>query len=103
MVEHDVDDALDVVVAGNGDDGDGEIEAPGCIDGDQSVDGALQKHARVFVDQVGAVAMAGDEIKVAFLQEIVFDTAHDGGGVSVADFGNDHADGEAALRAQGAS
>src|SRR5215470_5265848 len=102
MVEHDVDDALDVVVAGDGDNWHGEVQVPRSIDGDQSVDGALEKHARVLVDEVGAVAMAGDKVEVAFLQKIIFDAAHDGGGISVADLRDDDTDGEAALRAQGA-
>ena len=101
MVEDDVDDAFDVVVAGDGDDGDGEVEMPGCIDGDQSVDGALEEHARIFVDEVGTMTMAGDKVEVAFLQEIVLYTAHDGSGISVADFGDNDANGKAALRAQG--
>src|SRR5215471_9317439 len=99
MIEDDVDDALDIVVAGDGDDGDGEVEMPGRVDGNQSVDGALEEHAGIFVDEVGAMAMAGDEVEVAFLKEVVFDAAHDGGGVSVADLGDDDADGEAALGA----
>ena len=48
------------------------------------------------------MAMAGDEIEVSLLQEIVFDSAHDGGGIAVADFGDDDSDGEATLSAQGA-
>ena len=47
--------------------------------------------------------MAGDEIKIAFLQEMVLDAAHDGGRVAIADFGNNDSDGKAALRTQRAS
>ena len=48
------------------------------------------------------MTVAGDEVEVALLEEKVFDAAHDGGGVAVADLGDDDADGEAALGAQGA-
>ena len=101
MVQNNVDDAADVVVAGNSDDGDREVEVPGRVDGNEAVDGTLEKHAGVFVDEVGAMAVAGDEVEVALLEEIVFEAAHDRGGVAVADLGNDNADGEAALGAQG--
>ncbi len=102
MIESDIGDAFYVIVSGDGDDGDGEVEMPGRVDGDEAVDGAFQKHSWVFIDEVGAMAMAGDEIEVSLLQEIVFDATHDGGGIAVADFGDDDSDGEAALGAQGA-
>ena len=102
MIESDIGDTLYVIVSGDGDDGDGEVEMPGRVDGDEAVDGAFQKHSWVFVDEIGAMAMAGDEIEVTLLQEIVFDSAHDGGGIAVADFGDDDSDGEAALGTQGA-
>ena len=50
-------------------------------------------------NEVGAVAVAGDKVKVSFLQKIVFDAAHDGRGISVTDFGDDNSDGKAALSA----
>ena len=102
MVEDDVGYALDFVVAGDGDHGHGEVEVPGSVDGDEAVDGAFQEHARIFVDEIGAVAMAGDEVEIALLQEVIFDSAHDRSGIAVADFGDDDADGKAALGAQGA-
>lgn len=46
------------------------------------------------------MAVAGDEIEVAFLEKIVFDAAHDRGGIAVADLGYDDSDGKAALGAE---
>jgi len=100
VIEDDVGHTIHIVVAGDRDHRHRKVEVPGSIDGDEAIDRALEQHAGIFVDEIGAVAMAGDEIKVTFLEKVVFDTAHDGGGISVADFGNDDADREAALRAQ---
>ncbi len=44
--------------------------------------------------------MADHKIKIAFLQEMVFDAGHHQGRVAFADFRDDDADGEAALGAQ---
>src|SRR5450759_3307069 len=46
--------------------------------------------------------MAGHEIKIAFPQQVFFDAAQHQGLVALAYFRYDHADGEAALGAQGA-
>ena len=102
MVEHNVGYALHVVVSGHGDDGHGKVQVPGGIDGDQAVHRSFEEHPWIFVDEIGAVAVAGYKVEVSLLEEIVFDAAHDRRGVSVADFGDDDADGEAALSAQGA-
>lgn len=102
MVENDVGNALDFVVAGDGDHRHREVEVPGSVNGDESVHGAFEEHARIFIDEIGTVAMTGDEVEIALLQEVVLDSAHDRGGVPVADFGDDDPNGEAALRAQGA-
>lgn len=102
MVEDNVGDTFDIVVPGHGDHGHGKVETPGSVDGDEAVDGAFHENVRVFIDEIGAVPMAGDEVEVTLLQEVIFDAAHDGSGIAVADFGNNYADGKAALRAQGA-
>src|SRR5208337_271777 len=103
VVEHDVGYTGDLIVPGDGDYGQREVEVPGGIDGDEAIHRSFLEHTWVLVDQILTVAMAGDEIEVTFLQEVIFDAAHDGGGIAVADFGDDDSDGEAALRAQGAS
>ncbi len=100
VVEDDVGDTGDFVVSGDGDDGQREVEVPGGIDGDEAIHRSLLEHTWVLVDQIGTVAMAGDEVEVTLLQEIVFDAAHDGGGIAVTDFGDDDSDGETALGAQ---
>jgi len=100
VIEYDIGDSIDVVVARDGNDRDGKIEVPWRVDGDQTIDGALKKHAGILVDEIGAMAMAGDEVEVAFLQKIIFDAAHDRGGIAVADLGDDDSDGEAALCAK---
>src|SRR5258708_16061950 len=99
VVEDNVGYAFYVVVAGHGDYRHGEIQVPGGIHSYQAVHRSLQEHAWIFVDEIGAVAVAGDKVEVSLLEEIIFDAAHDGSGVPVAHFGDDDADGEAALGA----
>src|SRR5258708_26357816 len=99
MVEHNVSYAFYVVVPGHGDYRHGEIQVPGGIYGDQAVDRSFQKHAWIFVDEIGAVAVAGDKVEVSLLEEIIFYAAHDRRGVPVTHFGDDDPDGEAALGA----
>ena len=102
VVQNDVGHTFHLVVSRHRDHGHRERKSPGSIDRDQAIDRALQEEPRIFVDQVGAVAVAYDKVEVPFLQEMVFHTAHDRGGIAVADFRDDDADGEAALGAQGA-
>src|ERR1700686_3903049 len=99
MVEHNVGHALHVVVPGYGDDRHGKVQVPGGIHGDQAVHRSFQEHSWVFVDQIGAVPVAGDKVEVSFLQKIIFDATHDGRGIPVTHFGDDDSDGEAALSA----
>ena len=87
-------------MSGDGNDRDGEVQVPGGIHGDQAVHRSFEEHSWVFVDQIGAVAVAGDKVEVSLLQKIIFDAAHDGRGISVAHFGDNDSDGEAALSAQ---
>ena len=101
VVEDNVGDAIDVVVTRDGDYGNGKIEVPWSVGGNEAIDGTLEEHAGIFVDKIRAVAMASNEIKVTFLQEIIFDAAHDRGRVTIADLGYDDTNGKAALRAQG--
>src|SRR5260221_2543786 len=102
VVEHNVGYAFHVVVPGHGDYRYGKIQVPGGIHGDQAVHRSLQEHAWIFVDEIGAVAVAGYKVEVSFLEKIIFYAAHNGRGISVAHFGDDDSDGEAALSAQGA-
>src|SRR5713101_970790 len=73
---------------------------PGGIDCNHSIHVAVQEHLGVLVDQVWPVAMTGYEVEISCLQEIVLDSAQHRGGIALADFWDDDADGEAAARAQ---
>src|SRR5882762_4764971 len=48
------------------------------------------------------MTMTRHEIEIALLQKVIFDSAQDQSGVALADLGNNHANGEAALGSQGA-
>ena len=71
------------------------------IHGDKAFNCPLLEEQRIFLDEFVAVAVADHEIKVAFLEQVVFDSGHNEGGVSLADFRNNDADGEAALLPEG--
>ena len=100
VIQHDVGDAIDIVVSGDGNDGHRKVEVPRSVDGDEAINRALEEHSGIFVDEIGAVAMAGDEVKVAFLEEVVLNATHNRGRVTIADLGNNDSDSEAALGAE---
>src|SRR5262249_54383506 len=100
MVQHDVDYTFGIVVTRDCNNRHRQIVVPRRIDRDKAIDGALQKQAGIFVDQISAVTMAGDEVEISLLQQIVLDAAHDHGGISIANFWNDDANGKTALCAE---
>src|SRR4029077_13489596 len=71
------------------------------INSDQPFHGSLLQDVRIFLDEIVAMAMAHDEIEVAFLEKMVFDAGHYQSRIPFADFRNDHADGITALLAKG--
>ncbi|MGA8161017.1 MAG: hypothetical protein WCB76_09435, partial [Acidobacteriaceae bacterium] len=102
VIDFDGEDTVFAAVSGDGNDGDGGNFGQRRIDGDDAFDGAGLKETRVVVKEIGAVAMADDEVEKLLFEERVFDSAEDRGRVAFADFGNHDADGEAALLAQAA-
>lgn len=102
VVELDGDDAGAALVAGDGDERDGKRLGDGGVDGDDAFDGAGDEHARIAVEELGAVAVADDEVEEAGLEQLVLDAGEDGGGVALADFGDDDANGVSAAFAEAA-
>ncbi len=100
VVQNDVGDALHLIVARYGHDRHRQRKCPRGIDGDQTINGSFQKKSGIFIDQVGAMAVANHKVKVSLLQKMVFHAAHDRGRVAIADFRDNNSDGKAALRAQ---
>jgi len=64
-------------MAGDGNGGNVAIAAVDRIHGDYPLCGALAEKMGVFLDKILAVAMANDEIKIAFLKEMVLDAGKD--------------------------
>lgn len=60
----------------------------------------MQEQFGVFVNQVLSKSVARNQVKVAFLKQVVFDTAEYVDVVTLAEFRDDHADCKAALSAQ---
>ena len=100
MVEHDVGDAGNIPVAGNRNGGKNAVFAADRVDGNNSFDGALLEKEGIFFDEIAAMAMTDDKVKITFLKEMIFDARHDQRGVAFADFRNNYADGETALLAE---
>ena len=77
VIENDIRHSLDLAMTGDGDGGNVAIAAIDRIHGDDSLCGALPEKMRIFIDEILAVAMADDEIKIAFLKKVVFDAGKD--------------------------
>src|SRR5215212_4811491 len=102
MIEHDVRQSLNIVMAGYRRDRQWQQVAAWSVNGDDAVNATIQKQLRVFVQQVRLMTMAGDDIKIARLQQLLFDSAHDFGSVAAADFRHQHSERMAAPRAKAA-
>src|SRR5205814_2986607 len=100
MVQGNIGHSREMPVAGNGDDGHGNSGFAESIDQDQTLDGTLLQQAGIFLDQIIAVAMTDDEIKITFLQKVIFDARENERGIAFADFRDDDTDRETTLLAQ---
>ena len=100
MVERDIGDAADHAVPGNCRDRDWEVVFECGVDGDERLCAAAEQHAAVLFDQIFSVAMMRGEIKIAGFHQVVANTAHDLRVVTVAEFGDEDADGQRAAIAE---
>ncbi len=100
VVEHDVGIALELLVAGDGDDRDADGFVKRCVDEQEAVDGALREQAWVLVNEVRLALMGDDIVEVAGLEQTIFDTVHEGSEVAFGELGDDDADGEGLARAE---
>jgi hypothetical protein len=79
VVEHDVRVALELLVSGDGDDGDAEGFVEGGVDEKEAVDGALGEEAWVLFDEVGLALMGDNVVEVPGLEQSFFDAVHERG------------------------
>ena len=100
VIEDYVDNAGGFVVAGDGDHGEAQLEAPRSVDCDHSLDRAVEEQPGIFVDEVGAMVVAGDKIEIPCLQESIFDSAQNHSLVAFADFRNQDPDRKTALHTE---
>ena len=103
VMEGDVGDALGLVVAGDGDGGDGAAMGEQCVDGDDAFDRTIEKEGLRALDHGGLVMMADEEVEISGLEQVLFYACENEDGVAFADLGNEHPDRLAAAAAQGAS
>ena len=102
VIEDDVGDALGLVMAGDGDGGDGAAVRQERIDGNDSLDRALEQKALAAVDHFWMVVMADEKVEVPGVEQSLFDAGEHEGCVAFADFRDEDADGLAAAVAKGA-
>ena len=89
-----------MLVAGNGHDRHGNSRLVERIHEDEAFNSPLLQQTWIFVDQVGAMPVANDKIKISFLKQVILNTRKHQCGVTFADFRNDYSDRKAALLAQ---
>ena len=76
------------------------VDLCGSVQEQKPVYRALDQHARVLFQQIGAPVVAGGEIEVLGKRQLFDHTAHDAGKVAFAEIGSQHANAEAAALAQ---
>ncbi len=103
VIQYDVRYAFDLAVSGDGHHGNRHAFLARGVHRDQALDGPLLQQVGILLDQIGAMPVADNKIKVALLQKVVFNPGHDQRRVSIADFRHHHADRKTSLRAQRAS
>src|SRR4030095_6126590 len=69
---------------------------PGGAYHNQTIDRAMMEKLGILIDKIGPEAVAGNEVKISFLQEVIFDSAQDRDVITLADLGYQHTDGETA-------
>lgn len=94
MIDYDIGDVGDLVMARYGHDGYREFMLPYGVDGDDSIHPPIEKGFGILLDEIRTMAMTGYKEKVSFFEQTVFYSAEDGGGVAFADLGHNDADGK---------
>src|SRR5215475_6136716 len=63
---------------------------------DQPVYRAMVEKLRVLINEIGPEAVAGDKVKIPFLQKMIFNSTQNCGVIPLAHLGHEYADREAA-------
>ena len=100
VIQRNICDARQMLVARNRDDGHGNSCLVERVYKNETFDGALLQQTRILLDQIAAVAVADDKIKIAFLKKVVLNARENKSCVAFADFGYDHSNRKAALLTQ---
>src|SRR5579859_695486 len=86
MIEQDVGYTLDGTVPGHGNNRHRKRMLQSGIDGNKSFSSAPQEHLTVFFDQILSMPMVRGEIKISRIHQLISDSAHHLGVISVAKF-----------------
>src|ERR1700729_1814505 len=73
IVEHDVGDAIQTLMTGNGHNRQRKLADEVGIDRNQALRTTAHEHAWILLDKIAAMAMVGDEVEILFLEQAVPD------------------------------
>src|SRR5271168_4002426 len=76
------------------------MTAAGSVYGNQAIHGPANEELSVVLEKFFLMTVAHDEVEVPGLKEMILDAAHDEGCVTLANFGNNHANRETSLLTQ---
>lgn len=91
VIERDIGNALNMVVAGYGHHGNRDRVLDQRVKGNDSLRAAAYQHPHVFIHQFLLMPVMGGEIKVSCPEKLVPDAAHDLGMIAVAKLGHQNA------------
>jgi hypothetical protein len=97
VIDLDVDDAFDRLMPRDRHDRDRQRLGERRVEGDDAFDRAIDQQLLVLVDEVVAMAVAGQEVEIARLQQVVLDPAQRQRHIALADVRDEDADRQAAL------
>ena len=103
MIEDDVGYVFSRAVGGDGDDRNRDLDVVGGgVQQQKAIDGALDQHARILLNELALPVVAGGEVEVVGAGQLLDDAAHHAGKVALAQVGRQHAHAHGAALAQGA-
>src|ERR1700739_1694232 len=94
MIEQNIGDAADGLVARHRYDRNRVRVLDGGIHTNKRLGAAVDQHLTIFLDEIAAMAVMRSKVKIAGLDEVIPDAAHYLGVITVTEFGDQDADGE---------
>src|SRR5262249_31644458 len=96
VIQHNAGGTLDRVMARDGCYRKRQTVMPRCAYDDQPVHRTMVEKLRVLINEIGPEAVAGDKVKIPFLQKMIFNSTQNCDVIPLAHLGHEYADREAA-------